>query len=68
MRFYIIPLGPALRLFRRGATKILGKDEVDDLSTDLVVSVAEFVDEVYEDTVEDSWTWKTWKKRRNPKN
>ena len=50
MRFLIIPLG----LLRRGAEKVLGKRELEDLSSDLVVPVAEFADEVYNDTVGDA--------------
>ena len=53
MSFFIIPLGPISRLFRIGAAKILGKDEMEDLRSDLIVPVTEFVDEVYDDTVGD---------------
>ena len=51
MSFFIIPLGSISRLFRKGAAKILGKDELEDLRSDLIVPVTEFVDEVYNDTV-----------------
>ncbi len=50
MRFLIIPLG----LLRRGAEKVLGKRELEELSSDLVVPVSEFADEVYHDTVGDA--------------
>ena len=50
MRFLIIPLG----LLRRGAEKVLGKRELEELSSDLVVPVSEFADEVYRDTVGDA--------------
>ena len=50
MRFLIVPLG----LLRRGAEKILGKTELEDLSSDLVIPVAEFAGEVYRDTVGDA--------------
>ena len=49
MRFLIVPLG----LLQRGAEKILGKKELEDLSSDLVLPVAKFADEIYEDTVGD---------------
>ena len=50
MGFLIIPLG----LLRRGAEKILGRKELEELSSDLVVPVAEFADEVYGDTIGDA--------------
>ena len=50
MRFLIVPLG----LLRRGAEKILGKKELEDLRSDLVVPITEFADEVYRDTVGDT--------------
>ena len=53
MRILIIPLRPVYRVLRRGALKILGKEELEDLKTDLVTPVAEFIDEVYDDTVGD---------------
>ena len=53
MRFFIIPLGQIYRIVHKGAIKILGKDELEDLREDLVTPVMEFVDEVYDDTVED---------------
>jgi len=65
MGFYIIPLGPVLKLLRKGTTKIFGKEEAEDLRKDLVAPVTEFVDEVYEDTVEDSWVRQVWRKREN---
>lgn len=65
MGFYIIPLGPVLELLRKGTTKIFGKEEAEDLRKDLVAPVTEFVDEVYEDTVEDSWVGQVWRKREN---
>jgi hypothetical protein len=65
MGFYIIPLGPVLKLLRKGTTKIFGKEEAEDLRKDLVAPVTEFVDEVYEDTVEDSWVGQVWRKREN---
>ena len=49
MRFLIVPLG----LLHRGAEKILGKKELEDLSSDLVLPVAKFADEIYGDTVGD---------------
>ena len=65
MGFYIIPLAPVLKLLRKGTTKIFGKEEAEDLRKDLVAPVTEFVDEVYEDTVEDSWVRQVWRKREN---
>lgn len=53
MRFYIIPLGPVCRLLHKAATSVFGKEELEDLRTDLVPPVMEFIDEVYEDTVGD---------------
>ena len=50
MRFLIIPLG----LLHRGAEKILGKKELEDLSSDLVVPVVEFAEEVYSDSIGDA--------------
>ena len=50
MGFLIIPLG----LLSRGAEKILGRKELEELSSDLVVPVAEFADEVYGDTIGDA--------------
>ena len=50
MQFLIVPLG----LIHRGLEKVFGKKELDDLSSDLVKPVAEFVDEVYDDTVGDA--------------
>ena len=54
MGFFIIPLGPISRLFRRSALNVLGKEELEDLRSDLVVPVTEFVDEVYDDSVGDA--------------
>ena len=54
MGFFIIPLGPVSRLLRRGALKVFGKEELEDLRSDLVVPVTEFVDEVYDDSVGDA--------------
>ena len=68
MGLYIIPLGPVLKLFRKGTTKIFGKDEAEDLRKDLVAPVTEFIDEVCEDSVEDSWVWRRWSKQQNKRN
>jgi hypothetical protein len=68
MGFYIVPLGPVLKLLRKGTTKVFGEKEVEDLRTDLVAPVTEFVDEVYVDTVEDSWVRRVWRKRENRRN
>ena len=54
MGFFIIPLGTVSRLFHRTAVKVFGKEEVEDLRSDLVVPVTEFVDEVYDDCVGDA--------------
>ena len=62
MGFYIIPLGPVLKLLHKGTTKIFGKEEAEDLRKDFVAPVTEFIDEVYEDTVEDSWVRQVWRK------
>ncbi len=53
MGFFIIPIGPICRILRKGATKILGKKETEDLRADLVAPVMDFVDEIYDDTVGD---------------
>ena len=53
MRFYIIPLGLVHRILRKGVTRILGKEELEDLRADLVTPITQFVDEVYDDTVGD---------------
>ena len=49
MRFFIIPIGWIYRNLRRGASKILGKDEMQSLEND----VTAFIDEVYDDTIGD---------------
>ena len=53
MRFYIIPLGLVHRILHKGATRILGKEELEDLKSDLVTPITQFVDEVYDDTIGD---------------
>lgn len=50
MRFLIIPLG----LLHRGAEKILGRKELEELNSNLAVPVAEFADEVYSDIIGDA--------------
>ena len=64
MSFFIIPLGPIRRLVHKGAMKIFGKEELDDLKTDLVVPVTAFADEVYDDAVVDMLKRRAEKKGR----
>ena len=53
MSFLLVPLEPIRRLVHKGAMKIFGKEELEDLRTDLVVPVTAFADEVYDDAVVD---------------
>ncbi len=54
MRFFIIPLGWIATTLRHGAKRILGEDEVRSLENDFVQPISTFIDEVYEDSVEDA--------------
>ena len=54
MRFFIIPFGWLSRTLRHGAIRILGENEVRSLENDFVQPISTFIDEVYEDSVEDA--------------
>ena len=54
MRFFVIPLGWLTRTLRHGATRVLGENEARSLENDIVQPVSTFIDEVYEDTIEDA--------------
>ena len=54
MRFFVIPLGWLTRTLRRGAARVLGENEARSLENDIVQPVSTFIDEVYEDTIEDA--------------
>ena len=53
MSLFIIPLEPIRRLVHKGAMKIFGKEELEDLRANLVVPMTTFADEVYDDAVVD---------------
>ena len=67
MGILILPLEPIRRLIRKGAIKIFGKEELKDFKTDLVVPVAAFADEVYDDTVVDMLKQRSEKKGNKDK-
>ena len=54
MRFFVIPLDWLTRTLRHGAAKVLGENEARSLENDIVQPVSTFIDEVYEDTIEDA--------------
>ena len=54
MRFFVIPLDWLTRTLRHGAARVLGENEARSLENDIVQPVSTFIDEVYEDTIEDA--------------
>ena len=54
MSFFVIPLGWLTRTLRHGAARVLGENEARSLENDIVQPISTFIDEVYEDTIEDA--------------
>lgn len=53
MRVFILPLGRLCRSLREGAVRILGREETESLENEIYTPVADFVEEVLDDTVGD---------------
>ena len=53
MRIFFIPVSRIYRRLRMETSRLLGEEEVKSLENDIIVPVAAFLDEVYDDTVGD---------------